>query len=77
MSKNFYKIMRVFIKVELMIVSFVILITIVAAALVVADNKYLKDYSNNTKEGTKIGTCGFHCWNPSEGIPPTSVPSTR
>ena len=20
-----------------------------------------------TKEGTKIGTCGFHCWNPSEG----------
>ncbi len=21
-----------------------------------------------TKEGTKIGTCGFHCWNPSEGI---------
>lgn len=59
MSKNFYKIMRVFIKVELMIVSFVILITIIAAALVVADNKYLKDYSNNTKEGTKIskGDC--------------------
>lgn len=21
-----------------------------------------------TKEGTKIGTCGFHCWNPAEGI---------
>jgi len=21
-----------------------------------------------TKEGTKIGTCGFHCWNPSEGV---------
>lgn len=20
-----------------------------------------------TKEGTKIGTCGFHCWYPSEG----------
>lgn len=21
-----------------------------------------------TKEGTKIGSCGFHCWNKSEGI---------
>ena len=21
-----------------------------------------------SKEGTKIGTCGFHCWNTSEGI---------